>query len=275
MTVPTPEVLTTNLRIAELELGVFSPRKQFDTHWIDELGESIAVEGQHKPILVRVHPTQPNKYQVIDGEHRVRALQKIGKTLVRAEILPLDDEQAYFMAMRVNQMHGKPLEALEEALHIKRMMETFGYTQQKIAEMFKRVQQWVSDRLKLVEEASPELLEAFTKRFVKPSQVYEITELPKDEQPQIVEKVAGSKLSSRATEALVHALKAAKTIEEKQMILSKPVEVYAELYKQREALQRSLAAQPEQPAYQRLECPCGCGWSLWIQWNERTAKWEH
>jgi len=271
----TENVLTTNIRIAELELGVFTPRKQFSLSYIDELAESIRREEQLKPILVRLHPTEPDKYQVVDGEHRTRALQKLGKTAVRAEIRKLSDEEAFFLAMRINQMHGKRLEDIEEGVHLKRMIDLFGYTQQKIGELFKRSQQWVSARLKVVDDSSQELLEAFTDRLVKASIAREIAELPKEEQPQIVKKVAEKKLSRRATEALVHAFKAAKTPEEKHLILSKPVEVYVDLYKQREALQRSLLAQPEQPAYQRLECPCGCGWSLWIQWNEREAKWEH
>lgn len=271
----TQNILTTNLRIAELELGVFTPRKQFSQSYIDELAESIRREEQLKPILVRLHPSQPDKYQVVDGEHRTRALKKLGETVARAEVRKLSDEEAFFLAMRINQMHGKRLEDIEEGAHIKLMIDSFGYTQQKIAELFKRSQQWVSSRLKIAEDSSQELLEAFTNRLVKASTAREIAELPKQEQPQIVKKVAEKKLPRRATEALVHAFKAAKTPEEKQLILSKPVEIYADLYKQREALKRSLAAQPDQPAYQRLECPCGCGWSLWIQWNEREAKWEH
>jgi len=268
------DVLTTNIHIAELELGVFTPRKQFSQSYIDELAESIRREGQLKPILVRLHPSEPDKYQVIDGEHRARALRKLSESVVRAEVRKQSDEEAFFLAMRINQIHGKRLEGIEEGVHIKRMIDLFGYTQGKIAELFRRSQQWVSARLKIVEDSSQELLEAFTNRLVRASIAREIAELPKEEQPQIVEKVADKKLSRRATEALVHAFKAAKTPKEKQLILSKPVEVYAELYKQREALQRSLASQPEQPAYQRLECPCGCGWSVWIQWNEREARWE-
>jgi len=264
-----------NIALTDLETGVFSPRKHFSPSYVERLTASFKREGQFQPIVVRPHPTQPGKYQLIDGEHRVRALRKTGELLVRAEIVALSDEEAHILAMRLNQTHGKPLDEIEEALRFKEMMEKYGYTQQKVAEVFEVSQPLVSIRLKLLEDSSQELREAFIRRLIKPEAAREIAELPKEEQPKVVGRVAEKKISQRATRALVHAYKAAKTPEEKQLILSKPVEVYAQLYKQPEALQRSLLAPPEQPTYQHFECPCGCGWSLWVQWNERTAKWEH
>jgi len=50
------EILTVNLRLAELETGFFSSRKVFSEGYIDELAESIEREGQLKPIIVRPHP---------------------------------------------------------------------------------------------------------------------------------------------------------------------------------------------------------------------------
>jgi len=266
---------SSNIALTDLETGVFSPRKHFSPSYVERLTASFKREGQFQPIVVRSHPTKPGKYQLIDGEHRVRALRKAGELLVRAEVVALSDEEAYILAMRLNQTHGKPLDEIEEALRFKEMMEKYSYTQQRVAEVFEVSQPLVSIRLKLVEDSSQELREAFIRRLIKPEAAREIAELPKEEQTQVVGRVAGKKISQRATRALVHSFKAAKTPEEKRLILSKPVEVYAQLYKQPEALQRSLLAQPEQPTYQRFECPCGCGWSLWIQWNERTAKWEH
>jgi len=273
MTLQTLDVLTTNLRIDELELGDFSPRKQFSPDYIGELAESIEREGQWKPILVRVHPVQPNKYQVIDGEHRVRALKRLGGTMVRAEVRRLSDEEADFLAMRINQMHGRRLSQLEEALHIKKMVERYGYTQERIAEIYNRSQGWVSDRLQLVEASSEELLNAFTTRVVNLAKAREIAELPKEEQPRVVEKIVDAGLSSRQTEALVHALKEMETPEEKQRILEKPLETLVQLYKEPEALKRLIKAAPEQAVLQTVACP-SCGRRAWIDWVEQTIKWE-
>jgi len=263
-----------NIALTDLETGVFSPREHFSPSYIERLAASFKKEGQFQPIVVRPHPTKPGKYQLIDGEHRVRALRKTGELLVRAEIVALSDEEAYILAMRLNQMHGKPLDEIEEALRFKQMMEKYGYTQQKVAEVFEVSQPLVSIRLKLLEDSSQELRQAFIRRLIKPEAAREIAELPKEEQPPVVGRVAGKKISQRATRALVHAFKAAKTPEEKKLILSKPVEVYAQLYKQREALDRALLPIADKPVFQRFDCPCGCGYSLWIDWNQMRAEWQ-
>ncbi|MDI6847226.1 MAG: ParB N-terminal domain-containing protein, partial [Candidatus Bathyarchaeia archaeon] len=71
------EILTVNLRLADLETGVFSPKKVFSQGYNDELADSIQKEGQLKPIVVRPHPSKPDCWQVIDGEHRIRVLEKL------------------------------------------------------------------------------------------------------------------------------------------------------------------------------------------------------
>jgi ParB family chromosome partitioning protein len=266
-------ILTTNLRIEELELGVFSPRKHFSPAYIEELAESIQNEGQLKPIIVRLHPTQPNKYQVIDGEHRVRALKKLGRTLVRAEIRKLSDEEADFLAMKVNLMHGKRLNELEEALHIEHMIKSYGYTQQQIAKAFNKSQAWVSNRLSLATALAPETKNNVISRLITSSHAIEIAELPKEDQPLVAKKVAQERLSRRATRALVHAFKKAETPEKKQQILSQRIDVAAQIWKQPQALERALLTEPEQPEFQRVECP-RCGNSAWIDWNARTLSWE-
>ena len=273
------EPLATNISISALELGVFSPRMQFDPTYITELAEDIKAEGQLKPIMVRPHPTEPNRYQAVDGEHRVRALRKLGETLVRAEIHALTDEEAYYRAMRINQLHGKALEELEEACHINKMKGIFDYSEEQIAKRFSRSQSWVRDRLILALSLAPMVEENVSNRLLTSTDAIRIAVLPKEEQTQVAELIAkkrknGFKISTRATTGLVHAIKEAKTPEEKQRILDKPVEVYAELYRKKpKALERAMAPEAE-VLLQRFDCPCGCGYYLLVQWNERKGEWR-
>src|SRR3972149_6049543 len=176
------EPLATNIRIAELELGAFSPRMQFDPAYITKLAADIEVEGQLKPIMVKPHPTESNRYQVVDGEHRVRALQKLGRTLVRAEVHALSDEEAYYRAMRINQLHGKPLEDLEEACHINKMVTLFGLTQEEVGKRFARSRQWVSQRLDLALRLAPKVEEYVATRVASSRHAIEMSILPKEDQ---------------------------------------------------------------------------------------------
>jgi ParB family chromosome partitioning protein len=255
------DVLTVNLRLAELETGVFSPRKVFSQRYIDELAESIEREGQLKPIIVRPHPKKQNCYQVVDGEHRIRAFRKLGRSLIRAEIRSLNDEEACLLAMRVNEMHGKRLEELEEGLHVKRMMDEFGYTQTMIAERFKKSQSWVSYRLGLVKRLAPETREAFITRVIDATHAREIAQLPMEDQGAVVAKVVREGLSSRKTAALVHAIK--DHPEEKEEILAKPVEEVAPLP---EDIREFIKKQgPEQPKYSLWTCEV-CGTEYVVNW---------
>lgn len=300
------KVLTTNLRIEELELGVFTPRLSVDWKYVDELAEDMKANGQQKPIITRPHPEKPNRYQVIDGEYRVRAAKKLGWFLIRAEVRKLTDEEAWFLAMRINQMHGKRLNPVEEAMHIKRMMEKFGYTEAQVAQKFRRSQQWVSQRLSLVERATPELQRALTTMVVKPRHARSMVQLPDKEQKEVLKKVVKHKLPSTTTEALVEAVKVAETEEEKKKvletvpklkpkhakklvevfkkappekrkeILEKPaeaIEAFAEVVKTEEGLERALEMAPEKPVMETFECPCGCGYKLVVDWIEQKARW--
>ena len=187
-----------NLRVEELELGAFTPRLQFDPKYVEELAEDIRRNGQQKPIICRVHPEKSNVSQVIDGEHRVRAVTKLGHSLIRAEVRVLSDEEALYLAMRVNQLHGKRLEPLEEALHIKRMMEEQNLSQEKIATMFRKHQTWVSLRLALDEALSEEAKKNVMNRFITSTHAYHISKVPKEKQGKIVEFVSKEKPSVRA-----------------------------------------------------------------------------
>ncbi len=210
-----------SILLEKIELGRLTPRKTFDERYVDELAESIDKEGQFKPIIVRLHPLKKSMFEVIDGEHRVRALRRLGRLYIRAEIRILSDEEADILAMRVNQMHGKRLNELEEGLHIKGLMERYGRTQEQVAESFNRSQQWVSQRLRLAIDSCNELIQAITTRVVNPTIAREVTELPKQDQPEVLEKIIKDKLSSRETALLVKSIK--EHPDKKEDVLSRPI----------------------------------------------------
>lgn len=263
------DVLTINIRLEDLETGVFSPRKTFSTHYINELAEDIEREGQLKPIIVRPHSEKPDVYQVIDGEHRVRVLKKLGRETVRAEVRLLSYEDSLFLAMRVNEMRGKRLTEIEEASHIKRMIHEFGYTQEEVADKFKRTQTWVSKRLRLVEDLSEDVKDAFMTRVISQTHAREMAELPKEIQPEVVKKVVDEGLSSRETEVLVHAIK--KKPQKKGDILSKPAIQLTP--PPRDVQEFEDQHGPEQRKFDQGECP-DCGRQYTINWVLCRINWR-
>jgi len=297
--VTSDKIMVSNIPIDKLEFGAFSPRMQFDPNYVTKLAEDIEAEGQLKPIMVRPHPAKPDTFQIIDGEHRVRALKKLGKTLVRAEVHALSDEEAFYRAMRINQLHGKSLEELEEACHINKMMGLFSLTETQIGERFSRSQEWVSKRISLATSLSQKVEDNVITRVITSRHAIEIAELPKEDQEKVVAIVAKEKLSTRATEGLVHAVKEAGTPEQKEKILAKSMKLYSNTFKDPKQMKTALLtikpdddflakteeikteeqakeffaeSKPEEAA-ETFQCP-GCGKQLRVDWAKGEVQWD-
>jgi len=266
------EVSVAAVELERLELGAFTPRLSFDEAWIRELAEDIERNGQLKPILVRPHPSKQGFYQVVDGEHRVRALKLLGRSTVRAEVRQLSDADAAFLAMRVNELHGKRLSELEEGVHMLRLNRELGWTEQELAERFGRSRQWVSDRIRVAKNMSQDLRECHARGKISVAHAREIVELPADVQPEVVKKVVEEGLSSRQTALLVHALKKAESEEEKRRVLQSPVKALAEIYEEPEKFAEAATSAKEE-IVETFTCP-GCGRKAVVDWVEKTLRWS-
>lgn len=266
------EVSAVMLGLDSLELGAFTPRLVFDEDWIGELAEDIKRNGQLKPIIVRPHPSKPGFYQVVDGEHRIRALRLLGLTEVRAEVRHLSDDEAAFLAMRVNELHGKRLSELEEGMHLLRLNRDFGWTQEEIAEKFGRSQQWVSDRIKVAKNMSEDLRFYHARGKITLAHAREIVELPKEVQPEAVKKVVEENLSSRETAMLAHALKKAESEEERRRVLQTPIKALAEAYEQPERVVEAALSEKDE-IVETFTCP-GCGRKAVVDWVEKKLTWS-
>lgn len=270
------KILKSDIRLENLELGVFTPRKSFDQKYIDDLAESVESEGQLKPIIVRYNPENPDKYQVIDGEHRVKALKKLGRFTIRAEIRPITEQEALFLAMRVNQIHGKRLEALEESFHIKRMMEEQKLSQQQIATKFRRSQSWVSHRLALVEALSEEAKKKISSRLLTSEHAYIVSTVPKEKQDKIVDFVAREKPSVKETKFLVDLVKEqpskAQELLEKDKDHLRAEMKHEEVVKTAERMQEVIGGKDQKQWVEEHVC-IDCGKHFRISWKDGLIEW--
>ena len=70
------------LRLSEIEPNKGQPRKVFDKEAMEQLAESIRVNGVLQPLLVR--PLSTGNYQIVAGERRWRAAKIAGRFIGRA-----------------------------------------------------------------------------------------------------------------------------------------------------------------------------------------------
>jgi len=257
------EHVTREIPLGNIEIGVFSPRKTFNAAYVSELAESIELRGLLKPLTVRPDPSQAGRYQLIDGEHRLRALKLKDITLARCEIVSADDKEALIIAFTANDLHGKKLEPLEEAQHIKRLMTEQHYTQEDVGKVLRKSQAWISKRLSLVEKLEPAVQDKIIRRRINPSHAEELMSFEKPMQREIADKVEREKLSRKQTRILASAIKSHP--EKAQEILEKPVAMFGVLVETPEQLRKVLESAPEQVAVEFVKCP-HCGGGLIVNW---------
>ena len=90
------------------------PRKTFSTEELTELAQSIKENGLLQPLLIRPAPRAPGKYELVAGERRLRAVQKLGWKQVPAVIREVDDDTLLVLAL-VENLQREALNPMEEA----------------------------------------------------------------------------------------------------------------------------------------------------------------
>ncbi len=60
-------------------------------------------------IVVRPHPKEAGKYQVLDGHHRVQILRELGHTEARCDVWEVDDREAKLLLATLNRLQGQDL----------------------------------------------------------------------------------------------------------------------------------------------------------------------
>jgi len=115
------------LPLAQLVPGMYQPRTRMDEGALQELAESIKVQGIMQPILVRklVSGANAGKYEIIAGERRSRAAKLAGLKEVPVLVRNVPNEAAAAMAL-IENIQREDLNPLEEAQGLNRLIQDFG-----------------------------------------------------------------------------------------------------------------------------------------------------
>lgn len=139
----------TRLPLDLLAPSALQPRRHFDETALDELSRSIAEKGVLQPLLVRVDPSQPGRYEIIAGERRWRASQRAKVHEVPVHVTNLSDAEVLEVAL-IENLQRQDLTAVEEARGYKRLLEDFGHTQERVAEVVGKSRAHVANTLRLL-----------------------------------------------------------------------------------------------------------------------------
>ncbi|MCI7690799.1 MAG: ParB/RepB/Spo0J family partition protein [Oscillospiraceae bacterium] len=136
------------LRISEIEPNKNQPRKSFNNETLKQLADSITEHGVLQPLIVR--SIAAGNYMIIAGERRWRAAKMAGLSEIPVIIRDdLSDEQAMQIAM-IENLQRENLNPIEEALGYKELIDKFGMTQDKLAQVLGKARSSVANSLGLL-----------------------------------------------------------------------------------------------------------------------------
>ncbi|MEG3079014.1 ParB/RepB/Spo0J family partition protein [Halomonas sp. 5021] len=187
------------LPLGQLSRGKYQPRRDIQPEALEELADSIRAQGVMQPIVVR--PIGEDRYEIVAGERRWRAAQLAELDVIPAVIRDVSDEVALALAL-IENIQRENLNAIEEALALKRLGDEFEMTQQQMADAVGKSRTQVANLLRLLalDEEVQTLLE---RGDLDMGHARALLTLNSAQQRQVAHEVVNNDLTVRATEALV------------------------------------------------------------------------
>jgi ParB family transcriptional regulator, chromosome partitioning protein len=175
-----------------------NPRKDFNDQDLEDLVASIREKGIIQPILARTVPGHADAYEIIAGERRWRAAQRVGLHDVPVILVEADDKQALELAI-IENVQRADLNALEEALGYQQLETEYNYTQNDLAKVIGKSRSHVANTLRLLK------LPEKTKRLLAEGQLsagHARALLTRADADEIASRIVAQGLSVRDVEKL-------------------------------------------------------------------------
>jgi len=191
------------LLISDVVRSKLQPRKNFDKEYLEDLTNSIKERGVVQPIIVRKSKDITGKYEIIAGERRWLASQNAGLNEIPSIIIEADDLKSLEFAI-VENVQRHDLNPIEEANGYKKLMDDFGYDQDKVAKFIGKSRAHIANCLRLL--SLPEKVTQLVETN-KLSQGHAKILVGLENSFVIAKKILDKKLSVRQSENLVRLFK--------------------------------------------------------------------
>ena len=196
------------LSISSIVRNKFQPRKVFDKESLDELTNSIRERGMIQPIVVRKSQDKHDKFELVAGERRWLAAQNAGLHEVPVVEVEVDDLKSLEFAI-VENVQRDNLNPIEETLGYQRLIDEFGYDQEKVAKFIGKSRSHITNCLRLL-TLPKEVIEFIQTN--KLSQGHAKVLIGLENATFLAKKIIEKKLSVRQAENLVKIFKTKKIL---------------------------------------------------------------
>lgn len=132
--------------VSKIKPNPYQPRKDMNPVHISELAESIRSEGLLQPIVVR---SRGDFFEIIAGERRFRAFQKLQLTRIPVRILNVSDKSSAVMTL-IENLQREELNPVDEAVGYASLIRDFGLTQEGVSERVGKGRATIANSLRLL-----------------------------------------------------------------------------------------------------------------------------
>ncbi|WP_087687230.1 ParB/RepB/Spo0J family partition protein [Campylobacter jejuni] len=193
---------STMIEIDQISRNPFQPRKNFDQEALDELANSIKEFGLIQPIIVF---KKNNKFILIAGERRLRAVKALGKKEILAFIADIDENKLRELAL-IENIQRENLNPIELANSYKDLMQVHKITQENLAELIHKSRTQITNTLRLLN------LDIRTQELIASGKISQghakvLVGLDQKDEKMLVDSIIGQKLNVRDTEKIVKKIK--------------------------------------------------------------------
>lgn len=136
-----------HVKISQIEVNPYQPRTDFEQQALQDLSDSIKLQGLIQPVTVR--KSGQNSYQLISGERRLRASKLAGLTEIPAYVRTANDQQMLEMAL-IENIQRENLNAIEVALSFQRMLDECNLKQEELGDRVSKNRSTVTNYLRLL-----------------------------------------------------------------------------------------------------------------------------
>ena len=136
-----------SLPVESLHPNPDQPRRDFDPAALEELAASIRAKGVIQPLIVR--PRAAGGYEIVAGERRWRAAQLAQRHEVPVLVREFSDTEVLEVAI-IENIQRADLNAIEEAMGYRQLMDRFGHTQERMAEALSKSRSHIANLLRLL-----------------------------------------------------------------------------------------------------------------------------
>ena len=136
-------------KVSDVKPSPFQPRRRFRQEQIDELAESIRERGLVQPLVVR---RVKDKYELIAGERRLRAVAVLGQSEVKVVVMEATDQEVAELAL-IENLQREDLTPLEEAEQYRLLQTKFNMKQEVIAKHVGKSRAAVANMVRLLDLA--------------------------------------------------------------------------------------------------------------------------